>query len=162
MSDATGKVILTMLLNGFTHSVLPPIGLYAFSKFSQDDLKSTNAFISLLVFIIIMSFLLNFVSFMIVQTSVCGKILNTEHLLTIAATGIIFSAIFFGLSWNVEFLGNIIRDLLPAETLGIEMTESITHSFYMFWAGMYSVASLSWFAAACPPPSTGDKTVTKV
>jgi hypothetical protein len=94
---------------------------------------------------------------MIVQTSVCGKILNTEHLLSIAGTGIIFSVIFFCLSWNVEFLGNIIRDLLPAETLGVEMTESITHSFYMFWAGMYSIASLSWFAAACPPPTTDKK-----
>jgi hypothetical protein len=156
MSDATGKVILTTILNGLTHAVLPPLGLYIFTKFSEDTIFSMNAFLALLAFIILMSFLMNFISFAIIQSSVCGKVFNTEHLLRLAGFGITFSVLFFSLSWHVGFIGNIIRNLVPAEIFGEQMSESITHAFYMFWAGMYSMGSLCWYAAACPPPSIPD------
>jgi hypothetical protein len=153
MSDATGKVILTTILNGFTHAILPPIGLYVFSKFSEESITSMNAFLALLAFIILMSFLMNFISFTIIQSSVCGKIFNTEHLMRLAGFGLTFSVLFFSLSWHVGFIGNIIRDLVPSSSFGEQMSESITHAFYMFWAGMYAMGSLSWYAAACPPPA---------
>ena len=95
MSDATGKVILTTILNGLTHAVLPPLGLYIFTKFSEDTIFSMNAFLALLAFIILMSFLMNFISFAIIQSSVCGKVFNTEHLLRLAGFGITFSVLFF-------------------------------------------------------------------
>jgi hypothetical protein len=119
------------------------------------------------------SFIANLISFMVVQTSVCGKVFQTEHLASLAGYGTIVSIIFFSLAWHVDFVGNIIRDMVQ-EPQGeqelseenekqdrvqqrggggsSEFAESIVHAFYMFWAGMYSSASLSWFATACPPP----------
>jgi hypothetical protein len=114
---------------------------------------------------------------------VCGKVFQAGHLASLAGFGVLFSAIFFSLSWHVPFIGNIIRDMLigpqnpqqnqnqnqdqnevtESETASPEkirqrgggdslFVESAVHAFYMFWAGMYSIASLASFATACPAP----------
>jgi flagellar biosynthesis protein FlhB len=97
---------------------------------------------------------------MIVQSSVCGKVFQSEHLATLAGYSVIISILFFSLSWHIDFIGNIIRNMLPSieeNSVKNQFSESIVHAFYMFWAGMYSSASLSWFATACPLPSTESK-----
>jgi len=174
MSDATGKVIGSMFLNGIMHTILPAIGIVGYMKMAENpDLQSSNAFLTVLICIILGSFIANLISFMIVQTSVCGKVFQTEHIASLAGYGVIVSIVFFSLAWHVDFVGNIIRDMLqeshdseqePQENEKQEriqqrggggssqFAESIVHAFYMFWAGMYSSASLSWFATACPPP----------
>lgn len=175
MSDATGKVIGSMLLNGIMHTILPALGIVGYMKLAENpDLQSSNAFLTVLVCIILGSFIANLISFMVVQTSVCGKVFQSEHLASLAGYGVIVSIVFFSLAWHVDFVGNIIRDMVqdpqgeqepPQENEKQErvqqrggggssqFAESIVHAFYMFWAGMYSSASLSWFATACPPPA---------
>jgi hypothetical protein len=167
MSDATGKIVGSMFLNGMIHTILPAIGIAAYMNTSKDPvLESNTAFFTVLCVIVIGSFLSNLISFMIVQSSVCGKVFQSEHLATLAGYSIIISILFFSLSWHVDFIGNIIRNLFPttdensneSETpVKNQFSESIVHAFYMFWAGMYSSASLSWFATACPLPSTDSK-----
>ncbi|NDH66828.1 MAG: hypothetical protein EBY22_02755 [Gammaproteobacteria bacterium] len=167
MSDATGKIIGSMFLNGLIHTILPAIGISAYMNVSKmPELQSNTAFFTVLCVIVLGSFIANLISFMIVQSSVCGKIFQSEHLATLAGYSVIISVVFFSLSWHVDFIGNIIRNLLPVaeensnepETpVKNQFGESIVHAFYMFWAGMYSSASLSWFATACPLPSTDSK-----
>jgi Na+-transporting methylmalonyl-CoA/oxaloacetate decarboxylase gamma subunit len=160
MSDATGKVVFSMFLNGITHAILPWAGFMAYMNLSQNpELVSMTAFLSVLVFIAIGSFFMNWLTLTIVQSSVCGKVFQMEHLASLAGIGVVFSLLFFSLSWHVDFMSDMIRNLMqePAED-GAEKhisqtVESAVHSFYMFWAGMYSAASLSWFAAACPAPA---------
>jgi hypothetical protein len=162
MSDATGKIVGSMFLNGTIHTILPAIGIAAYMNVSKEPLLESNtAFFTVLCVIVIGSFLSNLISFMIVQSSVCGKVFQSEHLATLAGYSVIISILFFSLSWHVDFIGNIIRNMLPSteensnEPQGKnQFSESIVHAFYMFWAGMYSSASLSWFATACPLPST--------
>ena len=162
MSDATGKIVGSMFLNGMIHTILPAIGIAAYMNVAKEPLLESNtAFFTVLCVIVIGSFLSNLISFMIVQSSVCGKVFQSEHLATLAGYSVIISILFFSLSWHVDFIGNIIRNLLPSteensnEPQGKnQFSESIVHAFYMFWAGMYSSASLSWFATACPLPST--------
>jgi len=162
MSDATGKIVGSMFLNGMLHTILPAIGIVAYMNVSKDPvLESSTAFFTVLCVIVIGSFISNLISFMIVQSSVCGKVFQSEHLATLAGYSVIISILFFSLSWHVDFIGNIIRNMLPSteensnEPQGKnQFNESIVHAFYMFWAGMYSSASLSWFATACPLPST--------
>lgn len=160
MSDATGKVIFSMFLNGITHAILPAIGFMAYMNLSQNpEMASMTAFLSILVFIAVGSFFMNWLTLTIVQSSVCGKVFQMEHLASLAGIGVVFSMIFFGLSWHVDFLSDMIRNLLQEPTEGenekhiSQNVESTVHAFYMFWAGMYSAASLSWFAAACPAPA---------
>jgi hypothetical protein len=167
MSDATGKIVGSMFLNGMIHTILPAIGITAYMNVSKDPvLESNTAFFTVLCVIVIGSFISNLISFMIVQSSVCGKVFQSEHLATLAGYSVIISILFFSLSWHVDFIGNIIRNLFPSteensngsETpVKNQFNESIVHAFYMFWAGMYSSASLSWFATACPLPSTDSK-----
>ena len=175
MSDATGKIVGSMFLNGMMHTFLPAIGIVSYMKMAENpDLQSSNAFLTVLICIILGSFIANLISFMIVQTSVCGKVFQSEHLASLAGYGVIVSIIFFSLAWHVDFVGNIIRDMVQdshnseqeasqnnekQERIqqrggggSSQFAESIVHAFYMFWAGMYSSASLSWFATACPPP----------
>lgn len=158
MSDATGKIVGSMFLNGMIHTILPAIGIVAYMNVSREPLLESNtAFFTVLCVIVIGSFISNLISFMIVQSSVCGKVFQSEHLATLAGYSVIISILFFSLSWHVDFIGNIIRNLLPStEENSVKniFGESIVHAFYMFWAGMYSSASLSWFATACPLPST--------
>lgn len=162
MSDATGKIVGSMFLNGMIHTILPAIGIAAYMNVAKEPLLESNtAFFTVLCVIVIGSFLSNLISFMIVQSSVCGKVFQSEHLATLAGYSVIISILFFSLSWHVDFIGNIIRNLFPSteensnEPQGKnQFSESIVHAFYMFWAGMYSSASLSWFATACPLPST--------
>jgi hypothetical protein len=165
MSDATGKIVGSMFLNGMIHTILPSIGIAAFMNVSKEPfLESNTAFFTILCVIVIGSFLSNLISFMIVQSSVCGKVFQSEHLATLAGYSVIISILFFSLSWHVDFIGNIIRNMLPSSEensnepqVKNQFGESIVHAFYMFWAGMYSSASLSWFATACPLPSTDSK-----
>ena len=164
MSDATGKIVGSMFLNGMIHTILPAIGIAAYMNVSKDPvLESNTAFFTVLCVIVIGSFISNLISFMIVQSSVCGKVFQSEHLATLAGYSVIISILFFSLSWHVDFIGNIIRNLFPSTEensneseipVKNQFSESIVHAFYMFWAGMYSSASLSWFATACPLPST--------
>ena len=162
MSDATGKIIGSMFLNGMIHTILPAIGIAAYMNVAKEPLLESNtAFFTVLCVIVVGSFISNLISFMIVQSSVCGKVFQSEHLATLAGYSVIISILFFSLSWHVDFIGNIIRNLFPFteensnEPQGKnQFSESIVHAFYMFWAGMYSSASLSWFATACPLPST--------
>ena len=162
MSDATGKIVGSMFLNGMIHTILPAIGIAAYMNVAKEPLLESNtAFFTVLCVIVIGSFLSNLISFMIVQSSVCGKVFQSEHLATLAGYSVIISILFFSLSWHVDFIGNIIRNLFSSteensnEPQGKnQFSESIVHAFYMFWAGMYSSASLSWFATACPLPST--------
>ena len=145
MSDATGKIVGSMFLNGMIHTILPAIGIAAYMNVAKEPLLESNtAFFTVLCVIVIGSFLSNLISFMIVQS-------------------VIISILFFSLSWHVDFIGNIIRNLFPSTEensneseipVKNQFSESIVHAFYMFWAGMYSSASLSWFATACPLPST--------
>jgi hypothetical protein len=165
MSDATGKIVGSMFLNGTIHTILPAIGIAAYMNVSKEPfLESNTAFFTILCVIVIGSFLSNLISFMIVQSSVCGKVFQSEHLATLAGYSVIISILFFSLSWHVDFIGNIIRNMLPSSEensnepqVKNQFGESIVHAFYMFWAGMYSSASLSWFATACPLPSTDSK-----
>jgi len=165
MSDATGKIVGSMFLNGMIHTILPAIGIAAYMNVSKEPfLESNTAFFTILCVIVIGSFLSNLISFMIVQSSVCGKVFQSEHLATLAGYSVIISILFFSLSWHVDFIGNIIRNMLPSSEensnepqVKNQFGESIVHAFYMFWAGMYSSASLSWFATACPLPSTDSK-----
>jgi len=165
MSDATGKIVGSMFLNGIIHTILPAIGIAAYMNVSKEPfLESNTAFFTVLCVIVIGSFLSNLISFMIVQSSVCGKVFQSEHLATLAGYSVIISILFFSLSWHVDFIGNIIRNMLPSSEensnepqVKNQFGESIVHAFYMFWAGMYSSASLSWFATACPLPSTESK-----
>jgi hypothetical protein len=165
MSDATGKIVGSMFLNGIIHTILPAIGIAAYMNVSKEPfLESNTAFFTVLCVIVIGSFLSNLISFMIVQSSVCGKVFQSEHLATLAGYSVIISILFFSLSWHVDFIGNIIRNMLPSSEensnepqVKNQFGESIVHAFYMFWAGMYSSASLSWFATACPLPSTDSK-----
>jgi len=165
MSDATGKIVGSMFLNGMIHTILPAIGIAAYMNVSKEPfLESNTAFFTVLCVIVIGSFLSNLISFMIVQSSVCGKVFQSEHLATLAGYSVIISILFFSLSWHVDFIGNIIRNMLPSSEensnepqVKNQFGESIVHAFYMFWAGMYSSASLSWFATACPLPSTDSK-----
>jgi len=159
MSDATGKIVFSMFLNGITHAALPAIGFMIYMNLSKSpEIASMTAFLSVLVCIIIGSFFMNLITFSIVQSSVCGKVFQSEHLASLAGFGVMFAILFFSLSWHVNFLGDIIRNMLqePSENEEPQHTsqnvESTVHAFYMFWAGMYSAASLSWFSAACPPP----------
>ena len=164
MSDATGKIVGSMFLNGMIHTILPAIGIAAYMNVAKEPLLESNtAFFTVLCVIVIGSFLSNLISFMIVQSSVCGKVFQSEHLATLAGYSVIISILFFSLSWHVDFIGNIIRNLFPSTEensneseipVNNQFSESIVHAFYMFWAGMYSSASLSWFATACPLPST--------
>ena len=164
MSDATGKIVGSMFLNGTIHTILPAIGIAAYMNVSKEPLLESNtAFFTVLCVIVIGSFLSNLISFMIVQSSVCGKVFQSEHIATLAGYSVIISILFFSLSWHVDFIGNIIRNMLPSTEANSnesetpaknQFSESIVHAFYMFWAGMYSSASLSWFATACPLPST--------
>jgi len=159
MSDATGKIIGSMFLNGVIHTILPALGIAGYMKLAEaPNLQSTNAFLTVLVFIVLGSFIANLISFMIVQSSVCGKLFQTEHIATLAGYGVIISIVFFSLSWHVGFIGNLIRDSLKGtqeeeNSEPDQFVESVVHAFYMFWAGMYSAASLSWFATACPLPA---------
>jgi hypothetical protein len=160
MSDATGKIIGSMFLNGVIHTILPALGIAGYMKLAEaPNLQSTNAFLTVLIFIVLGSFIANLISFMIVQSSVCGKVFQSEHIASLAGYGVLISIIFFSLSWHVGFVGNIIRDTLKGSQEEEEnsepdqFVESIVHAFYMFWAGMYSAASLSWFATACPLPT---------
>jgi hypothetical protein len=160
MSDATGKVIFSMFLNGITHAALPALGFVAYMNLSKaPEIASMTAFLSVLVCVAIGSFFMNWITFSIVQSSVCGKVFQIEHLATLAAYGMGFACLMFSLSWNVDFLSNIIRNIFVPPPEGHEIieksqnVESTVHAFYMFWAGMYSAACLSWFAAACPPPA---------
>jgi hypothetical protein len=160
MSDATGKVIFSMFLNGISHAVLPALGFMAYMNLSQEpQMTSMTAFLSVLVFIAIGSFFMNWLTFSIVQSSVCGKVFQMEHLASLAGIGVVFSMIFFSLSWHVDFFSDMIRNLMQepsaeeTEKHISQTVESTVHAFYMFWAGMYSAASMSWFAAACPPPA---------
>ena len=142
MSDATGKIIGSMFLNGVIHTILPALGIAGYMKLAEaPNLQSTNAFLTVLVFIVL--------------GSVCGKLFQTEHIATLAGYGVIISIVFFSLSWHVGFIGNLIRNSLQEEENSEpdQFVESIVHAFYMFWAGMYSAASLSWFATACPLPA---------
>ena len=161
MSDATGKIVGSMFLNGMIHTILPAIGIAAYMNVSKDPiLESNTAFFTVLCVIVIGSFISNLISFMIVQSSVCGKVFQSEHLATLAGYSVIISILFFSLSWHIDFIGNIIRNMLPSieeNSVKNQFSESIVHAFYMFWAGMYSSASLSWFATACPLPSTESK-----
>ena len=165
MSDATGKIVGSMFLNGMIHTILPAIGIAAYMNVSKEPLLESNtAFFTVLCVIVIGSFISNLISFMIVQSSVCGKVFQSEHLATLAGYSVIISILFFSLSWHVDFIGNIIRNMLPSTEensnepqVKNQFGESIVHAFYMFWAGMYSSASLSWFATACPLPSTESK-----
>jgi hypothetical protein len=161
MSDATGKIVGSMFLNGMIHTILPAIGIAAYMNVAKEPLLESNtAFFTVLCVIVIGSFLSNLISFMIVQSSVCGKVFQSEHLATLAGYSVIISILFFSLSWHVDFIGNIIRNLFPSteeNSVKNQFSESIVHAFYMFWAGMYSSASLSWFATACPLPSTESK-----
>ena len=164
MSDATGKIIGSMFLNGMIHTILPAIGIAAYMNVAKEPLLESNtAFFTVLCVIVVGSFISNLISFMIVQSSVCGKVFQSEHLATLAGYSVIISILFFSLSWHVDFIGNIIRNLFPSTEensnesgtpMKNQFSESIVHAFYMFWAGMYSSASLSWFATACPLPST--------
>ena len=164
MSDATGKIIGSMFLNGMIHTILPAIGIAAYMNVAKEPLLESNtAFFTVLCVIVVGSFISNLISFMIVQSSVCGKVFQSEHLDTLAGYSVIISILFFSLSWHVDFIGNIIRNLFPSTEensnesgtpMKNQFSESIVHAFYMFWAGMYSSASLSWFATACPLPST--------
>ena len=164
MGDATGKIVGSMFLNGMIHTILPAIGIAAYMNVAKEPLLESNtAFFTVLCVIVIGSFLSNLISFMIVQSSVCGKVFQSEHLATLAGYSVIISILFFSLSWHVDFIGNIIRNLFPSTEensneseipVKNQFSESIVHAFYMFWAGMYSSASLSWFATACPLPST--------
>ena len=162
MSDATGKIIGSMFLNGALHTILPALGIAAYMNVAKEPfLESINAYFTVLLVIVVGSFISNLISFMIVQSSVCGKVFQSEHLATLAGYSVGISILFFSLAWHVEFIGNIIRNVMitpsdePQEK--DQFTESIVHAFYMFWAGMYSSASLSWFATACPLPSTDSK-----
>jgi hypothetical protein len=165
MSDATGKIVGSMFLNGTIHTILPAIGIAAYMNVSKEPLLESNtAFFTVLCVIVIGSFLSNLISFMIVQSSVCGKVFQSEHLATLAGYSVIISILFFSVSWHIDFIGNIIRNMLPSAEensnepqVKNQFSESIVHAFYMFWAGMYSSASLSWFATACPLPSTDSK-----
>jgi hypothetical protein len=161
MSDATGKIVGSMFLNGTIHTILPAIGIAAYMNVSKEPLLESNtAFFTVLCVIVIGSFISNLISFMIVQSSVCGKVFQSEHLATLAGYSVIISILFFSLSWHIDFIGNIIRNMLPSieeNSVKNQFSESIVHAFYMFWAGMYSSASLSWFATACPLPSTESK-----
>ena len=153
-----------MFLNGMIHTILPAIGIAAYMNVAKEPLLESNtAFFTVLCVIVIGSFLSNLISFMIVQSSVCGKVFQSEHLATLAGYSVIISILFFSLSWHVDFIGNIIRNLFPSTEensneseipVKNQFSESIVLAFYMFWAGMYSSASLSWFATACPLPST--------
>ena len=164
MSDATGKIIGSMFLNGMIHTILPAIGIASYMNVAKEPLLESNtAFFTVLCVIVVGSFISNLISFMIVQSSVCGKVFQSEHLATLAGYSVIISILFFSLSWHVDFIGNIIRNLFPSTEensnesgtpMKNQFSESIVHAFYMFWAGMYSSASLSWFATACPLPST--------
>ena len=150
MSDATGKIVGSMFLNGMIHTILPAIGIAAYMNVAKEPLLESNtAFFTVLC--------------VIVQSSDCGKVFQSEHLATLAGYSVIISILFFSLSWHVDFIGNIIRNLFPSTEensneseipVKNQFSESIVHAFYMFWAGMYSSASLSWFATACPLPST--------
>ena len=184
MSDSTGKIVFSTFFNGVVHAVLPAIALFAYSKtHANPNIQSLEAFIYILVFVSVISFFMNWASFSIIQSLVCGKVFQAGHLASLAGFGVLFSVIFFSLSWHVPFIGNIIRDMLVGpqnpqqnqnqnqkqtedtehETLGPEkirqrgggdslFVESTVHAFYMFWAGMYSIASLASFATACPAP----------
>ena len=162
MSDATGKIIGSMFLNGMIHTILPAIGIAAYMNVAKEPLLESNtAFFTVLCVIVVGSFISNLISFMIVQSSVCGKVFQSEHLATLAGYSVIISILFFSLSWHVDFIGNIIRHLFPSTEensnesgtpMKNQFSESIVHAFYMFWAGMYSIASLASFATACPAP----------
>jgi hypothetical protein len=132
----------------------------AYMNLSQEpQMTSMTAFLSVLVFTAIGSFFMNWLTFSIVQSSVCGKVFQMEHLASLAGIGVVFSMIFFSLSWHVDFFSDMIRNLMQepsaeeTEKHISQTVESTVHAFYMFWAGMYSAASMSWFAAACPPPA---------
>jgi hypothetical protein len=181
MSDSTGKIVFSTFFNGVVHAVLPAIALFAYSKtHTNPNIQSLEAFIYILVFISVISFFMNWASFSIIQSLVCGSVFQAGHLASLAGFGVLFSVIFFSLSWHVPFIGNIIRDMLIGpqnpqqnqnenqnqnqnEVIEHEtvkqrgggdslFVESAVHAFYMFWAGMYSIASLASFATACPAP----------
>jgi hypothetical protein len=177
MSDSTGKIVFSTFFNGVVHATLPAMAFFAYSKtHANPNIQSLEAFIYILVFISLISFFMNWASFSIIQSLVCGKVFQVSHLASLAGLGVLFSAIFFSLSWHVPFIGNIIRDMLVGpqnpqqnhennnepESAPEKMrqrgggdslfVESTVHAFYMFWAGMYSIASLASFATACPAP----------
>jgi hypothetical protein len=167
MSDSTGRIVFSTFFNGIVHAVLPALGLFTYSKVhTNPDIQSLQAFIYILVFISVISFFMNWASFSIIQSLVCGKVFQAEHLASLAGVGVVFSAVFFSLSWHVPAVSDIIRNMLQnpktesANDIANEgpenkdsiFVESTVHAFYMFWAGMYSVACLSMFATACPAP----------
>ena len=58
MSDATGKIIGSMFLNGVIHTILPALGIAGYMKLAEaPNLQSTNAFLTVLIFIVLGSFL---------------------------------------------------------------------------------------------------------
>jgi hypothetical protein len=163
MSDASGKVIGTMLLNGVVHAFFPIIGLLFYKRLSAEDydIRSSTAFFSVLLAVTIGSFIMNYASFAIIQGGVCGKVFQPEHLMNLAGMGLGFTIVFLVISWYVGFFGDIIRGLIPVGYLSEEFRESAVTAFYQFWGGMYSVATLSWYATACQAPDV-DKPLTVV
>ena len=174
MSDATGKVILAMFLNGLGHTILPALG-FAVQKSLYGAENHTNLFIIVILFSCLASALINFISISGVQSGVCGKVFQSSHILTLSAVGAFITFVFLGLALNVGFLRDIIASLFDAplqEQEGEEGAEAvadysstgkqISYAFYSFWAGMYSIAILSWYAVACPSPEPNTEPVDKI
>jgi len=174
MSDSTGKIVFSTFFNGVVHAVLPALGFFVYRQLNTNpDIQSLQAFIYILIFISVISFFMNWASFSIIQSLVCGKVFQADHLASLAGVGVLISAVFFSLTWHVAFVGNIIRDMLVNpksennENMNNEdmntvptgpesiFVESTVHAFYMFWAGMYSTACLASFATACALPPIG-------
>ena len=172
MSDATGKVILAMFLNGLGHTILPALG-FAVQKSLYGAENHTNLFVIVILFSCLASALINFISISGVQSGVCGKVFQSSHILTLSAIGAFITFIFLALALNVGFLRDIIASLFDTPIEGADAEaeagedysstgKQISYAFYSFWAGMYSIAILSWYAVACPSPEPNTEPVDKM
>lgn len=146
-----------MFINGAVHMFLPAMGiaLYCSSTGWDVDIRSSStAFIAVIATVAIASLIIHYISFTIVQSSVCGKVFQSDHLAKLSGWGSLFAIAFLVLGWKVDFVGNIVRDFIPAEIRDQSFGEAIVLAFFVFFGGLYSIASLSWFATACPLPET--------
>jgi hypothetical protein len=97
------------------------------------------------------SFGMSLGSFVLVQKSNCGEIRNFKQISLNALLSTSFQAGMFLIVGLIPWFRNVIKDLMPPD-LDENIQDSVSYSYYSFWAMMFGMALGGTFSGSCAKP----------
>lgn len=140
-------VYVMMVCVGLLLAILPFGVFMGLGQALQIVSSDSRLLVTYLLIALILSYVLSFCAFMLIQQENCKKI-NYKQAASNAGISLGFQSITLFLLWLIPGIRQIVTNLLPIET-DIAVKESIGYSYFSAWAGIFGIAIGGTLSGVC-------------